>query len=187
MKRILGTLLLAPLTLVADEPLNGPPQDFVDRRAYFDTLRTYARSHQLKLPDGKVVPWIDENQNPTNGDRIARTRLIEMLTAKPEGVAKKGPMDRGQAYNHSTFCDLVITGLAGLRPRGDNVIEVNPLVPPDTWDWFCLDRAPYRGVLLTILWDKTGKRYGKGPGLRVFANREPIATAETPTRVTGKL
>ena len=97
--------------------LNGPPQDFVDRRAYFDTLRTYARSHQLKLPDGKVVPWIDENQNPTNGDWIARTRLIEMLTAKPEGVAKKGPMDRGQAYNHSTFCDLVINGLIGLRPR----------------------------------------------------------------------
>ena len=155
--------------------LNNTQQTVVDRRAYFDALATYARSHQLKLPDGKIIPWIDENQNPTNGDWIARTRLIEMLTAKPEGVAKKGPMDRGQAYNHSTFCDLVINGLIGLRPRSDDVVEVNPLVPDNTWDYFCLDRVPYHGRMLTILWDKTGERYGKGAGLRVLADGKEIA------------
>ena len=27
--------------------------------------------------------------------------------------------------------DLIITGLVGLRPREDNVVEVDPLLPPD--------------------------------------------------------
>lgn len=167
--------------------LNGPPQDFVDRRAYFDALRTYARSHQLKQPDGKIISWIDENLNPTNGDWIARTRLIEHLADKPEAIAKKGPADRGRDYNHSTFCDLVINGLVGLRPRGDDVVEVNPLVPADTWDWFCLDRVPYHGRTLTILWDKTGTRYGKGRGLRVLADGREIARSETLQKLNGKL
>lgn len=167
--------------------LNGPPQSIVDRRAYFDALLAYARSHQLKLSDGRIVPWIDENQNPTNGDWIARTRLIEMLTAKPDGVAKKGPMDRGQAYNHSTFCDLVISGLIGLRPRSDDVVEVNPLVPDNTWEYFCLDRIPYHGRMLTILWDKTGERYHQGGGLRVLVDGQEVARSDTLKSVRGKL
>ena len=57
----------------------------------------------------------------------------------------------GKDYNHSTFCDLVISGLIGLRPRADNVIEVNPLLPEGTWDYFCLDRVLYHGRTITIL------------------------------------
>ncbi len=78
-------------------------------------------------------------------------------------------MERGKDYNHSTFCDLVISGLIGLRPRSDDTVEVNPLVPP-SWDYFCLDQIPYHGLNLTILFDKTGSHYGKGKGLRVFAD-----------------
>lgn len=48
----------------------------------------------------------DENLNPFTGDWIARTRLIQRGKKIPE---------RGQDYNHSTFCDLVISGLVGLR------------------------------------------------------------------------
>jgi len=39
----------------------------------------------------------------------------------------------GDHYNHSTYCDLIITGLVGLRPRADDIVEVNPLLPESTW------------------------------------------------------
>ncbi len=163
--------------------LNGPPQDAISAKDYFEVLKIYTRSHQLKLDAGRVVPWIDENLNPFTGDWISRTRLKSWN--KGTWDAGKGGVERGKDYNHSTYCDLVISGLIGLRPRADDTVEVHPLVPAD-WEWFCLDRIPYHGRNLTVLWDKTGKRYGKGQGLRLFVDGKEIAQAATITRVTGK-
>ncbi len=64
---------------------------------------------------------------------------------------------------------------------------MNPLLPERKWDWFCLDRVRYHGRLLTIVWDRTGARFGKGAGLRVFADGIPIAQSERLERVTGRL
>jgi hypothetical protein len=97
------------------------------------------------------------------------------------------PKTRGRDYNHSTYCDLVITGLVGLRPRADDRVEVNPLVPDGALDYFCLDNVSYHGRTLTVFWDKTGDRYNKGPGLRVFADGNEIAYGTTLKRLTGKL
>jgi hypothetical protein len=164
--------------------LNGTQQDVIGAKDYFKLLKIYTQSHQLKLADGRVVPWIDENLNPTNGDWISRTRL----KAWKDGTwdAGKGGEERGKDYNHSTYCDLVISGLIGLRPRADATVEVNPLVPQG-WAWFCLDQIPYHGHLLTILWDQNGQRYHQGKGLRVFADGREIATSATLGRVTGPL
>ena len=168
--------------------LNDYQQDFVDGRTYFDALSTYARSHVLKRPDGSAIPWIDENQNPFTGDWISRTRILEWEQTNPNLWKMKGrTSDRGKDYNHSTFCDLVINGLVGLRPQTDDNVVVNPLVPEGAWDYFCLERVPYHGRMLTILWDKTGKRYGKGPGMRLFADGKEIAHSDTLTRVVGQL
>jgi predicted GH43/DUF377 family glycosyl hydrolase len=157
--------------------LNDYQQDYVNREDYFDLLKIYAHSQHLKLEDGRVVPWIDENLNPVNGDWIARTLLKQRGSAIPE---------RGKDYNHSTFCDLVISGLIGLRPRADQTVEVNPLVPT-SWDYFCLDHVRYHGQWLTILWDRTGNHYSKGEGLRLFANGREIAASRTLTRLTASL
>jgi hypothetical protein len=113
-----------------------------------------------------VVPWIDEDLHPLTGDWIARTILKSSWA--------NAIRERGKDYNHSTYCDLIITGLAGLRPRADEVIEVKPLVPDGTWDYFCLDNALYHGRTLTILYDKSGNRYKKGKGLRVLANGKQV-------------
>lgn len=157
--------------------LNGPNQNFVSRSDYVTVLRNYALSHRLKREDGKRVPWIDENLNPFTGDWISRTLLIQRGKKLPE---------RGRDYNHSTFCDLVISGLIGLRARSDDTVEVNPLAP-ESWDYFCLDPVRYHGRWLTILWDKAGTRYGKGKGLRVFADGKEIAAADSLQRVTAAL
>lgn len=123
-------------------------------------------------------PWIDENLNPYTGDWIARTLLRQR---------RQQPEERGKDYNHSTFCDLVITGLVGLRPRADQVIEVNPLLPEGAMDYFCLDNVLYHGRHLTILYDESGKHYGRGRGLRVYADGKRVASSRTLQRVTGRL
>ena len=165
--------------------LNNYEQDVVDRTDYFETLKIYTRCHRLEREDGKVVPWIDENLNPYTGDWIARTRLKSWKNGT--WFAGKGGKERGKDYNHSTYNDLIITGLVGLRPRPDKLVEVNPLLPPRTWDYFCLDNVPYHGRVLTILWDKTGQRYGRGKGLTVLADGKEIASSSTISRITGPL
>ncbi|MCP5116847.1 MAG: glycoside hydrolase, partial [bacterium] len=67
------------------------------------------------------------------------------------------------------------------------VVEVNPLLPAGAWDWFCLDRVQYHGRRLTILWDKSGEKYGRGAGLRVFADGVQVAHSPELGRITGRL
>lgn len=148
--------------------LNSHEQDVIGKADYFDILRRYAASHTRTREGGTVVPWIDENLHPHTGDWISRTRL--KTCANGTWSPEKGGVERGKDYNHSTFCDLVISGLVGLRPGADGRLLVNPLLPENTWDWFCLDRVNYRGQELTIVWDRDGSRYGRGMGLQIFVN-----------------
>jgi len=165
--------------------LNGYPQQAVSSKDYFETLKIYTKSHRLKREDGLVVPWIDENLNPYTGDWIARSRLKAWKNGTWD--PGKGGVERGKDYNHSSYCDLIITGLVGLRPRADDMVEVNPLLPGGTWDYFCLDGVPYHGRTLTVLYDKTGKQYGKGKGLRILADGKELGASETLGRVTAPL
>ena len=168
--------------------LHNYPQDAISADDYLKTLKTYAQSHRRKLPDGRVVSWIDEDQDPFTGEWIARKRCEERNTELiTKGQPDKVLRERGKDYNHSTFCDLIITGLIGLRPRADNLVEVHPLVPDGKWDWFCLDKVSYHGRTLTILWDKTGEKYQQGKGLRVYANGREIAHSDTLRRLTAPL
>jgi hypothetical protein len=90
---------------------------------------------------------------------------------------EKGGRDRGRDYNHSTFNDLIITGLVGLRPRMDHRLAINPLVQEGSLEYFCLDRVRYHDRDLTIVYDNTGSHYGKGRGLRVYADGREIGSA----------
>jgi hypothetical protein len=54
------------------------------------------------------------------------------------------------------------------------VLEIFPLIPKNQWDWFILDQVSYHNKTLTILWDKTGKKYNKGKGLLVFVDGKEI-------------
>jgi hypothetical protein len=117
-------------------------------------MLTYARSHQQ---DGQA--YIGEYLDETTG---------QWLITGPKA-------ERSRYYNHSTFNDLVISGLVGLVPRDDDVVEIDPLIPADAWDWFCLDGVPYHGRSLTIAWDRTGRRYGRGAGLAVWVDGMELA------------
>ncbi|MFM7149984.1 MAG: discoidin domain-containing protein, partial [Gemmataceae bacterium] len=81
-------------------------------------------------------------------------------------------------YFHSSFNDLVITGLVGLVPRDDDQLQLKPLAPAD-WPYFALTHVPYKGRDLAITWDRDGTRYNAGKGLRVFADGKQIAAADS--------
>ncbi len=144
--------------------LRDYPQNFVTANDYFDAFLTYVHSQHA---GGK--PFIGEYLDETTGQWI------------------NGKNGRSRYYNHSTFADLLISGVVGLRPRADDTVEVQPLLPDGVWDWFCLDGVKYHGHVLSIIWDQDGKHYGRGTGLIVLADGKQIAHSDKLERMTGKL
>ncbi len=148
---------------------NYEPLGMVSDADYYTLLKQYADGHHITLDNGEERTWIDENKNPFTGDWIARTRLKNW----EGGGWRNGLVERGKDYNHSGFCDLVISDLFGFKPQLDKSIRIQPLVP-DSWDWFCLDRVNYHGKNLTIVWDRNGNRYGLGKGFKVYVDGKLI-------------
>lgn len=129
-------------------------------------LHQYAAQQVRLREDGRKVSWIDENLDAFTGEWLARKILIEK--ARRKGREPK-IRERGKDYNHSTFCDLVIAGLCGFVPQADGRIVVRPLAP-ESWDWWCIDGIRSHGRDITILFDRDGRRYGKGQGLVVLCD-----------------
>lgn len=122
----------------------------VSPASYYRALQVYANSHQK---NGQ--PYIGEYQDEKNGYWL------------------KGDDPRSSYYNHSGFCDLVISDLIGIKPSAGNKLEFYPLLK-DQWDWFRLENVPYHGQLITIQWDKTGRKYKDGKGLTILSNNKKI-------------
>jgi hypothetical protein len=148
------------------EATPSPSGDVVSppHRAFFDAFLAYVHSQHA---DGK--PYIGEYLDETTGQWI------------------NGKNGRSRYYNHSTFADLLITGVVGLRPRADDTVEIQPLLPDGAWDWFCLDGVKYHGHTLAIIWDRDGKRYGRGTGLIVLADGKKIARGNQLQKLYGEL
>jgi hypothetical protein len=86
--------------------------------------------------------------------------------------------DFSEHYNHSSFVDLVLTGLFGIKPQANDTVQLKPLVP-DTWSYFALQDVPYHGHLLSIIWDQAGTHYHAGSGLQVCQDGAPIYQSAT--------
>jgi hypothetical protein len=141
--------------------LQNYKQDHVTRDDYLTLLHNFAVSHRKQ---GR--PYIAEALNPDTGSW--------------EGHDYP---NRSEHYFHSGFIDLVITGLVGLKTDDDDRLTIDPLAPP-TWDYFALDSVPYRGHLVTVCWDKTGKRYSLGAGLHVLVDGQSLAASPELKRIT---
>lgn len=124
--------------------LNDYRQDVVRPSDYMKLLRLFARQHYL--PEGKLD--LVENYDPNLGGPIVYYYW-------------------SNHYNHSSFNNLVITGLCGIRPSEGDTLTINPLTD-DSIRYFCLDDVLYHGHRLTVLYDKDGTRYNKGKGVTVF-------------------
>ncbi|MDD3322527.1 MAG: trehalase family glycosidase [Paludibacter sp.] len=140
--------------------MNNYPQKVTNDSIYFSQLEKLVQSQSHR-----GLPYVGEYLDETTGYWL------------------KGDQERSRYYNHSTFNDLIITGLIGLRPRMDNTIEVNPLLPEGKWDWFCLDNILYHGHNLTIVWDKNGNKYHVGKGLQVLVDGTVVGKSDKLTKI----
>lgn len=149
-------------TLVAlSNLLRNYQQPYVTSEDYYKLLLQYAQSQYFDREDGHRVPFIDENMNPYTGEWHARKILKETGWR-----AEKGGYERGKDYNHSMFCDLILSGLLGIEADDNGHLTVQPLIPED-WEYFLVDNLYFGGKIYRIFYDKTGEKYGEGCGLHI--------------------
>lgn len=144
---------------------DSPSPHVIGSEDYYKLFSRYVLAQHFKLPNGRLIDWIDEDYDADTDDWIAKRMLIE----------KDKQVGRGNYYNHSGFADPLITGLIGLHPQSGDRIVVHPLVSQQQWRYFAIDRLPYHGHQLTIAWDSDGKRYGRGKGMWIAVDGRVVA------------
>ena len=126
--------------------LNNYDQDVITKSDYLKILRLYTKQHYL--PDGKIN--IVENYDPNLGGPIVYYYW-------------------SNHYNHSSYNNLVITGLCGIRPSESDTLVLNPLID-NSIEYFCLGDVFYHGHKLTVVYDREGTRYKLGKGLTALVD-----------------
>ena len=163
-------------------------------------LRQYARQHTRGEAEQGVSPWIGEVMHPDTGAWLAR-QLMYLQHSKLR--------NRGIWYNHSTFIDLIIAALVGLRTAatgvaaavaatgaagsgggggGMDTLTVFPLAAH--MKYFALDNLRVRDHSLTVAYDEDGTRYaarGGVKGLGVWVDGKLVASAPTLAKLEVRL
>lgn len=154
------------LTALANLIDDYPAQPYADAGTYDALLHTYAATQYRN-----GVPYVAEAHSPDT----------------PQWIYDS--YDHSEDYNHSTYTDLVISGLMGLRPSAGNVLRIDPLVPA-SWDHFVLENVPYHGHNITLAYDRDGTHYGFGTGWRVFVDGRVVVSrptvSDTVVRLPGR-
>jgi hypothetical protein len=130
--------------------LNNYKQDIVTKSDYVKLLRLFTRQHYL--PNGKID--LVENYDPNDGGPIVYYYW-------------------SNHYNHSSYNNLIITGLCGIRPSQSDTLDIYPLVDSSI-KYFCIDGVIYHGHELTVVYDEDGSKYNLEKGLTVFLDGKKI-------------
>lgn len=131
---------------------------------FYEEVLQYAKAHVMY---GK--PYIGEYQDERTGEWL------------------KGDDPRSKFYNHSTFADIVIQDLIGVKPTMDDRFTLSPLIPAGRWPYFALQHLSYKGRQVDIFWDEKGSRYGHGKGLSVFIDGKRVAHSRKLKPITVNL
>ncbi|KAF4847460.1 Beta-L-arabinobiosidase [Colletotrichum siamense] len=154
------TQVLTSLANVLDHYPNS--SSLVNVGDYTRLLKQYANQHYNKHFDN--ILDIEENYDPDTGEPIVG-------------------LGRSHHYFHSGYVDLILSGFVGIRPRADDVLEVNPLADPSSISYFRAERILYHGQEIAVQWDATGDRYGEA-GLRVEVGGQVVASSDKLERLT---
>lgn len=126
-------------------------QHQVTNSEYLHLLRLFTRQHYL--PDGRIN--LVENYDPNLGGPIVYYYW-------------------SNHYNHSSYNNLVISGLCGIIPSADDTLRLNPLIDSSI-RYFFLDDLRYHGHKLSVIYDLDGTKYNTGKGLSVWVDGKKAA------------
>jgi hypothetical protein len=127
--------------------------DEISGEDFFTLFKIFTLSHRK---DGK--PYIAEALHPDTGSW--------------DGHDVPG---HSEHYSHSSYVDLVIADLIGIKAQASDSVIIKPLVP-EQWDYFILEDINYHGHNLTVLWDRTGQKYNRGQGFQLISDGKTIAS-----------
>jgi hypothetical protein len=154
------TQVLTGLANFLDHYPKGAASGIIGKADYVKLLQQYAKLHYN--PNHGGVLDLEEDYYPDTGAPIVGLK-------------------RSHHYFHSGFVDNVISGLVGIRPSADDILEVNPAADPSI-AYFRVDRIMYHGHEVAVQWDKDGSRYGS-QGLRIEVDGKVITSSPTLTRL----
>ena len=169
---------------------------------FCDALSQYARMHTKGVADEVPAgqPFVGESFHPVDGYWLTRRIMFERRT---------GDRRRGDHYLHSSFADLVLSGLVGLyvsldndderrgratddahgpvlRPRPVRIV-VDPLFETGQLHWFLARSIQVRGHTVDVAYDADGSRYSGLVGLSIWLDGNLAAHAETLKRLAVSL
>jgi hypothetical protein len=160
--------------------LDGPTtkgEKAMTKEHYMQVLRQYAVAHTRSHPANSSLPYIGESIEPDLGFWQARAIMYGQEPSARGYQPPKPDRDRSVDYNHSTFADLIIEGLIGLRAALGSLFTINPLATG--LSYFAIDNVAYHNHSLTVAWDEDGVRNYTGckQGLCVWADGKLIGTS----------
>lgn len=159
------TQVLTGLANFLDHYPNGTATGVVGKGDYTEILQQYAKLHYN--PERDNILDLEEDYYPDTGFPIVGLK-------------------RSPHYFHSGFIDSILSGFVGIRPRADDVLEVNPAAEASTISYFRADSIIYHGHDVAVQWDIDGSRYGEA-GLKVEVDGKEVASSPNLSRLSVQL
>lgn len=159
------TQVLTGLANFLDHYPNGTASGVINKADYTKILQQYAKLHYN--PERNNILDLEEDYYPDTGFPIVGLK-------------------RSPHYFHSGFVDSILSGLVGIRPSADDVLEVNPAAEASAISYFRADAIIYHGHEIAVQWDVDGTRYGSA-GLKVEVDGQEVASSPTLARLSVPL
>lgn len=172
------------------------PRDFADFLLQFARMHTRGRAAGVQAGS----PFIGESFHPDDGYWLTRDMMFRR---------RHGDKRRGDHYFHSSFVDLVLGGIVGVRVEQPSAVVapagtlgifdvpaaspaptrlvVQPLFARGQLRWFRASRLRIRGHDVAVSWDETGEHFGGGAGLALWVDGEVAACTERLERLEAVL
>ena len=157
----------------------------VQARAYEAALRTYDREHKYVTPEmlASMVEWCAWCVFPDGGD-VRYPNNSEFFNAdRTDDPCGKGDFYRSWIYHNilGNYIYIFIEDMAGIRPRSDGMIELDPI--DFGYAHFAVDNLRYHGRDVSIFYNADGAYTDIPQGYSLYLDGTCVLTVDALARL----